>query len=141
MSNPVGRPSKYKGEETLKKCEEYLDFGYFQTAYKEVVTKDGIQQISYERPNSIPSVVGLALHLEIRRETVYDWAKKFEEFSNILDKLQKKQEDFLFYHGLTKGYDSGFAKFIAQNVTNLRDKIETVNTNSNINIDVQDQDL
>ncbi len=120
----TGRPSKYNEEEILKSCEKYLDFGLFETYQKEIVIKDQIQVINLERPNSIPSIAGLATHLGIHRDTVYEWAKIHDRFSDTLDRLQRKQEEFLLYHGLTKGYDSGFAKFITQNVTRFRDKIE-----------------
>ena len=96
--------------------------------------------INAQRPNSIPSIAGLATHLDVMRNTIYDWAKLYPEFSNILDRLQRKQEEFLLFHGLTKGYDSSFAKFITQNVTRFRDKLETSNTNREISINIDSDD-
>ena len=136
----MARPTKYQDETTLQKCREYLDFGLYQTYTKEVVVKDQIQVINAQRPNSIPSIAGLATHLEVNRDTVYEWAKHHKEFSDILDDLQRKQEDFLLFHGLTKGYDSSFAKFITQNVTRFRDKLETNNTNKEIGITIDSED-
>tara|TARA_R110000851_G_scaffold114211_3_gene239296 strand:- start:1970 stop:2389 length:420 start_codon:yes stop_codon:yes gene_type:complete len=136
----VARPTKYKAELTIQECEKYLDFSLFQTYTKEVVVKDQIQVINAQRPNSIPSIAGLATHLDVMRNTIYDWAKLYPEFSNILDRLQRKQEEFLLFHGLTKGYDSSFAKFITQNVTRFRDKLETSNTNREISINIDSDD-
>ena len=70
------------------------------------------------------SILG-ALTLGIHRATVYLWAEKHQLFIDTLEIIQQKQEIFLMHHGLTKGYDSGFAKFMAINVTKYRDKIET----------------
>ena len=126
VKNPVGRPTKYDPIRTIEICLEYLDFDLFETYSKEIVVKDQVQVINLERPNSIPSIAGLARHLNVSRETIYDWGKKFKEFSDILEALYIKQEEFLLYHGLTKGYDSGFAKFITQNVTKYREKVEHV---------------
>lgn len=136
----MARPTKYQGEITIEKCLKYLDFPLFQTYEVETVVKDEIVKINKIRPNSIPSVAGLASYLEIRRNTIYDWAKQHEEFSDILDDLQRKQEEFLLFHGLTKGYDSSFAKFITQNVTRFRDKLET-NTTAEISIHIDKDDL
>ena len=136
----MARPTKYKAELTIIECEKYLDFPLFETYSKEVVVKDQIQVINAQRPNSIPSIAGLANHLDITRETCYQWAKSYDAFSDILDRLQRKQEEFLLFHGLTKGYDSSFAKFITQNVTRFRDKLETSNTNREISINIDSDD-
>jgi len=143
QKNLGGRPSVYN-EELQKKADDYLDFPLFETISKEVVVKDQIQVINIERPNSIPTVAGLALHLGISRETVYAWAKdtKKSQFSDTFNRLKAKQHEFLVYHGLTRGYDSSFAKFMAVNVTDLRDKVTQENTGTvEIVIDNDDADL
>jgi hypothetical protein len=118
-----GRPTLYS-EEMQKKADEYLDFSLFETYSKEIVVKDQIQTINLERPNSIPSIASLALHLGVHRETLYNWAKAERQFFDTLEHLRQKQQHFLEYHGLTRGYDSGFAKFLAVNVTEYKDKVE-----------------
>lgn len=123
--NPVGRPTKYS-EEMQKKADDYIDnMKLFETYSKEVVVKDQIQVINLQRPSGIPSIAGLGLRLDVDRETLYTWGKKHPQFLGTLNRLRQKQAEFLEYHGLTKGYDSSFAKFIAVNTTDYRDKVET----------------
>lgn len=47
-----------------------------------------------ELGDAIPSIAGLAVYLDITRETVYDWAKQEDkkEFSDIVSKIATKQE-------------------------------------------------
>ena len=56
-----GAPTKYKPE-VFKKIEEYMSMC-------------GREQMS------LPSVEGLAEHLDITSETIRQWAKKYPEFS------------------------------------------------------------
>lgn len=126
-STHTGRPTLYS-KEMQEKADKYLDFPLFETYSKEIVVKDQIQVINAERPNSIPSISGLALHLGVHRETLYNWGKKHCQFFDTLETLKQKQEHFLEYHGLTRGYDSSFAKFLAINVTKYKDKVETTHS-------------
>ena len=88
----VGRPTKYSAA-LLEKAQHYLD-NYEE--YEEV----------------IPSAVGLALVLDITRTTLYDWAKDENKkvFSNILDNINKKQEQILLKNGLTNQFNSNITK-------------------------------
>jgi len=45
------------------------------------------------------------------------------------------------YHGLTKGYDSGFAKFVSVNMTDMRDKIEEKKEVRHIQVKLDYQDI
>jgi hypothetical protein len=116
-SNPVGRPTIYT-EQIQLLADTYINEWEL---YKVNTDEDGNITRSV---NSIPSIAGLSLTLGIHRATVYLWAKKHDLFIDTLEVIQQKQEIFLMHHGLTKGYDSGFAKFMAINVTKYRDKIE-----------------
>lgn len=125
---PAGRPSIY-GDEILEKAQKYLDdITLTRIVETKVSGKFGKTTTEKEVPNSIPSIAGLALTLKVNRDTIYDWEKKFKEFSDILSQLRLKQEHFLIHHGLTDGYNSNFAKFIATNVTKFRDKQEAAST-------------
>ena len=90
----MGRPTKYSAE-LLEKAQHYLD-NYEE--YEEV----------------IPSAVGLALVLDITRTTLYDWAKDEDKkvFSNILDNINKKQEQILLKNGLTNQFNSNITKLV-----------------------------
>ena len=84
----MGRPTKYNTA-LLEKAQHYLD-NYEE--YDEV----------------IPSAVGLALVLDITRATLYAWAKDEDKkvFSDILDNINKKQEQVLLRKGLNNEFNS-----------------------------------
>lgn len=129
----VGRPSKYN-ENTQKLSDEYVD-NY--KLYNELVGSDG--KITH-MVNSIPSVAGLAKYLGVHRDTIYEWSNAHSQFSDTLERLKQTQEVFLIHHGLTKGYDSGFAKFLAINMTSYKDKVEQSIEQRNIEIKIDSDD-
>lgn len=61
---------------------------------------------------NLPSIEGLALHLEIHRSTVYDWQKKYPEFSDIIETLLQKQAQLLINSGLEGTYNSTISKVL-----------------------------
>jgi hypothetical protein len=143
--NSAGQPSKCTPER-LKAARVYINKPLFETYQKEVLTKEGIEVINLERPTWV-SVAGLSIELDVARKTIYNWSNPDhpsfnEEFLHIFESLAKRQELLLEYHGLTKGYDAGFAKFIATNITRYKDKKEAeVNGDIKIVIDKSDSEL
>lgn len=90
---PAGRPSKYS-EEVLTLSQEYVDGDY------------------KEDDQVIPTVAGLAIHIGVSRETVYDWAKQEDKakFSDIVGDLMAKQEVKLLNSGLKGEFNPNIAK-------------------------------
>lgn len=90
----MARPTKYSTA-LVEKAQHYLD--NFEE-YDEV----------------IPSAVGLALVLNITRSTLYEWAKddNKKEFSDILDNINKKQEQVLLKNGLNNTFNSNITKLL-----------------------------
>jgi len=90
----AGRPTKYN-QEILKKTQHYLDNF---TDYGDV----------------IPSISGLSLAIDIRRNTMYDWAsqKSKQAFSNMLDKIKDKQHNVLIQQGLAGEFNSNICKLV-----------------------------
>jgi hypothetical protein len=90
----MARPTKYT-QEIVEKAQHYLD-NYEE--YDEV----------------IPSAVGLALVLNLTRSTLYEWAKAEDkkEFSDILDNINKKQEQILLRKGLNNEFNSNITKLV-----------------------------
>lgn len=88
----VGRPSELA--ETLEKAKEYLYGGY-----------EAVGEV-------IPSIAGLACYTEKMRNTIYDYGKQSQEFSNILDGIMKLQESKLLNEGLKGSFNSTITKLI-----------------------------
>lgn len=81
--HPGGRPTKY-GPHILVQTEEYL--------------KNAIPQNM-----TIPTLEGLALHLDLNDETLTEWAKIHPEFSASISKLRRLQKQYLTEIGLFGG--------------------------------------
>ena len=88
----MGRPSLYS-EAIIAKAEEYLK------TYQD----DG---------DLIPSAAGLALKLGITKSTIYDWASKYQDFSDMLGKMNAEQESKLLRGGLSGTFNATIAKLV-----------------------------
>lgn len=60
----------------------------------------------------LPTVEGLALELKVSRDTIYEWAKENEEFSDILGKLKNMQAQKLMQNSLANRYNPTIAKLL-----------------------------
>lgn len=60
----------------------------------------------------IPTIEGLAIYLQINRDTLYDWAEKNNDFSDILDEVKKQQASMLINLGLSGKYNSTITKLM-----------------------------
>lgn len=91
-----GRPTKYN-QGILDKANDYLE-NYDNDEYKDV----------------IPSIVGLAIALEIHVDTCYDWAKQEDkkEFSDILRMCMTKQQHKLLNSGLSGEFNPNITKLV-----------------------------
>ncbi len=103
---PAGRPPTYSPE-ILEAARKYVDGGY------------GV----------FPSIAGLAVHLNVSRQTVRIWAQEAgkEEFSSIIDRLQALQERELLDKGLMGTYNSTIAKVVLTK-HGYTDKVESAIT-------------
>lgn len=90
--NPVGRPNELL--DVLELAKKYA-MGDWQIV-----------------GDVIPSVAGLACYAGKRRNTIYDYASKNEEFSNILEAILALQENKLLNGSLAGNMNSTIAKLI-----------------------------
>ena len=121
----AGRPSLYSPE-LLEKAREYVD-----NPTDEFMEGDVIH-----------TIVGLALHMGITRETVRVWAADPDkaEFSAIVDRLMAKQERQLVNGGLSSDFNASITK-LALTKHNYADKVESDNTHSIDFSNLSDDDL
>jgi len=103
-----GRPSKYN-DKTLEKTCWYFD--------------------NWKKLNhAIPSIAGLADHLEVDRGTIHRWANDEEklDFCNMLSRIATRQELVLLNQGLTSELNSSIVK-IALTHHGYHEKSEVAN--------------
>lgn len=93
----MARPTKYN-KAILERANEYLQSFLELEIVKEAKGADDAKgDLAL-----FPTVAGLSLHLEISRDTIYEWDKDEEkaEFSDILGQIQALQEYSLLHGGI-----------------------------------------
>jgi hypothetical protein len=123
----VGRPSEYTPE-IIAEARAFFN--------------DAVQDTS-----SYPSIAGLALHLNLSRETIYAWSAQPEkaEFSDIVADIMTLQELRLSENGLKGIYNATITKLMlskhgfkdATDITSQGEKIGGFNFLKNDNADYQ----
>lgn len=78
-----GRPTKYKPE-MMGQIEEYISMC-------------GREQMA------LPTIEGLAIHLDVTSETIRKWVNKNKEFSSTIKKLADRQKEQLMNDGMYGG--------------------------------------
>jgi len=117
ISRPVGRPSKLTPE-IIEEGWKYLN------------------ELDVSVYTLLPTIEGLAIKLGISRETVYQWEKENDQFSDIVKRLKADQAEKLIQNALNNRYNASIAKLILsgkhgyvekseQDVTSGGEKIET----------------
>jgi hypothetical protein len=112
-ARPVGRPTIY-WPHILEKAREYLK-GSEDIEGRRVKT-DGAQSTSYEYYTKvkIPTIEGLAIYLNITKETLYDWARSEDkkEFSDFVKVMLSEQANRLIEKWLSGEYNPSIVKLL-----------------------------
>mgnify|MGYP003423733476 FL=1 len=111
--HPGGRPTDYS-EEMLVKAREYIDY------CQDIEIEDDLEIQGHggalKRKNKsvvrLPTKGGLARHLGVSRDTLYEWSNVHEKFSDIMEELGAEQEDRLINNGLSGDYNPTIAKVL-----------------------------
>lgn len=106
----MARPIEYN-ESYVEKAKEYL-VKCVDEYKQEINTTKGSVQVANRLVVKFPSHGGLARHLGVARDTLYDWAGKYPEFSDIIAQMMAMQEERLIDMGLAGSYNSTIAKVI-----------------------------
>ena len=121
MAHPGGRPPEYN-EEILIKTREYLDS--CEDEMEQVLEMEneekGYQKYKTKLKVKLPTIEGLAVHLKIHKDTIYEWEKaknedgslKYPEFSDAISELRAKQARELVNKGLSGDYNPTIAKVL-----------------------------
>lgn len=102
-----GRPLTYS-KDILDNAEKYLELCQDEEVEQE--KKEGF--VTYKIKAKLPTKGGLARHLGVSRDTLYEWAKEYKEFSYIMETLGAEQEDRLINSGLSGDYNPTIAKVL-----------------------------
>lgn len=136
MAHSVGRPAKYS-DSVLKHAEEYL------LSCKDEDTTSSVQEMQahggslmrLQKPTvKLPTRGGLAAHLHVSRDTLYEWSRVHKDFSYIMERLGSIQEERLINNGLSGTYNSTIAKVLLTK-HGYNDKLETDITTGGEKID------
>lgn len=99
---PAGRPTKYTPA-LVKRAQEYVDLERKEDAEDPKAFRE-----------AIPSAVGLASYLGINQSTMYRWGDEEgkEEFKEILDAIQRDQQQILLNSGLLGRFNPAITKLV-----------------------------
>ena len=104
----LGRPTDYKDEETLTRTREY----FFDSL--------GVAG------DNIPTIEGLAVHLGVCRDTVYEWKKKYPIFTDTIKRGEAHQTRALVNLMTDKERFTAGSIFVAKNILGWSDKKDII---------------
>ena len=119
--NKGGRPTKYS-EKYIKELLDYFQFK--EEAYTEEVASQGRAIAVVKKRIDFPTIEGFCSSIGIAKDTFHAWVKKYEMFSYAYDVAKQNQKHILIKGGLNGEFNSGFAKFVAINCTDMVDRTE-----------------
>lgn len=122
MRHPGGRPSLYQ-DKFIDEMMTYFDQPLYIMKKKQVASGGRKVEIEEEKPNSMPTFEGFAQSIGVIHETLRNWGKDHPEFFAAYKACKDIQKKFITEHGMMGNYNPGFAKFIAVNVTDLKDRV------------------
>jgi hypothetical protein len=119
-----GRPTKYL-EEYNNKVDEYLELHQDKELEKvRLRSENGYEKIDYVLRVNLPTIEGFARFIGVNKTTLYEWDKKYPDFSNSLDKIRIEQQTRLINEGLAGNYNPTIAKLILSSNHGMREKTE-----------------
>lgn len=121
--NKGGRPTKYKAS-FCKKADEYLKI--HQDIETKVLKKVSSKGEIYDNKLEVklPTLQGFALFIGVNESTLYEWEKKYPEFSKSLKKIKSEQHDRLVHKGLSGDYNPMIAKLILSSNHGYRERVD-----------------
>lgn len=120
----AGRPTKYKP----KYCKDIIKFFDVPCVTTETITLLNAKGETYEKPvvkaSNLPTLEAFSHKIGVDTDTLLNWSKKHKAFFGAVSKAKQLQKNILVQNGLMGYYDAGFAKFVASNFTDMKEKQE-----------------
>ena len=123
---PFGRPTKYRPE-FCQMIIEHFEIGLTKTLKKTFTTKNGtVIEEEIEKAAEFPMFEEFAHKIDVTCETMLQWCSIHPDFSESYARAKQLQKQFLVKNGIQGRFDGNFAKFVALNCTDMREKQEVV---------------
>jgi hypothetical protein len=117
-----GRPTKYE-ERFTEELLDYFGVKPYSEVKKTLVTKKGEElDIVEHQASDFPSFAGFAAKIGVHRDTLHEWCKNHDEFSDAYKKAKEMQENWTLVNGHKGTCNTAFAIFAAKNIHGYRDK-------------------
>lgn len=118
-----GRPIEYK-EEYCQKADEYLELHKDEerAIVRQSNSEKGYEMYDNKLAVKLPTLKGFARFIDVNESTLYEWDKKYPEFSKSLDKIKTEQHDRLINNGLSGDYNPTIAKLILSSNHGMSEK-------------------
>ena len=135
----MARPIEYK-EEYITKVDEYLKLNQdeeVRSVKSAKVSKNsdestGWQNVGVKLKVKLPTIEGFAVFIDVNKTSLYEWEKKFPEFSNALEKIRTEQHKRLVNMGLSGDYNSTIAKLVLSANHGMRERADVTSDDKNI---------
>lgn len=84
----------------------------------------------------LPSIAGLANYLDVNKDTIFEWSKKYPEFSDYLKKVASQQEETLISASFFGGREvnASLGIFLLKSIHNYNDHNNETNIQNNVMI-------
>lgn len=121
----VGRPTQYR-DEYAAMLRDYANAA--MTPLDNQVDK----RLTY---SNFPTVEGFLFKLAVKNATFWDWVQAHEALADALEDLRRVQKQLIIQRGITGIYNAAFTKFVAINLTDMRDEM-TLNHTGDIIVEI-----
>lgn len=109
--NIFGRPREYNPAYHLTQTQLYIDNPGTTITVRDWRTNEATKELLYKSIH-IPTIEGLAAFMKVGRNTIYEWAKVYPDFRDIIEQLQTQQAQTLLENGLTGQFNSTITKLM-----------------------------
>lgn len=109
----AGRPSQFNP----KFCQAIIKY-FSIKPYRKVRSGKTTREVA----NDTPTFAGFAASIGVHRDTLHQWCKDHDEFSDAYKRAKELQENFLVVNGNKSLINAAFAIFTAKNVLGWREK-------------------